>query len=407
MIANARPVAGLRNAACVLLVLVGCATTGERSTPPRAEPERASSLFLVSQDRLSVFADDEDPVAHALDMKDSDYRTWPCGSFGLLVEARDAILPSGFMELPGFVRNLDVVAAADPALTDAAPGGGRMKGMSAIGGRAAREPVDSTRRVWILDRGVDAEHVGVRLDVELSRECAFASPCRPYERDRVAGDHGTMTAALVGSETIGIVPDVQVVSLNVFRADECALEDSTETKPCYVTNVRGYARALCHVAENGRSGDAVVIATTLEDEECGRDLGELRRILEGLAADGFVVSISAGNGQKKAHQWPSCLDDGGTWRVSAYDRECHLDGGSVHGANVNLSAPKGFYSLNARGKRQYYSGTSAAASAAAAILMATEGRPLESCGRLRHDDRDGILEPVACIEPNPPCAESP
>lgn len=228
--------------------------------------------------------------------------------------------------------------------------------------------------------------------------------------------HGTAIAGIIasqpveGSGVVGLAPDVELMSVRVFRSDS-----DQDAEAGFGPSAQKIADGIRYAADHG----ADVINVSLSQES---DSSELRAAVEHAAAAGALVVASAGNRMADEDASDTARYPAGYAQalgVTAADGAGRATDASVHGPQVDVAAPgQDVLTIAANGKDCLYAAEAPAssyatgyASAAAALVVEThpEDSPASIAYRLMatalRDDADarddvngwGFIQPAAAI----------
>ncbi|NJN63857.1 MAG: S8 family serine peptidase [Acidobacteria bacterium] len=290
-------------------------------------------------------------------------------------------------------------------------------GLRALG--ASAEHKKASHRLFVMDSGVDA-HALLNLNSELSRSCPGTEEyCIAKDFNDKPRRHGTLMALVAaarsekvgGLDIHGVVPGLEVVSI---RVTHLLGEEHSELLAA------GIIQALCYVAQTAKRGDGLTLgfsvgARSRSKKTTCSDSNELRLaadILDFIAENKDVhIAVAAGDTSTHEDVFPICAKSEKVRRVSTYDQSCHPASFSPQGPQVNTLAPNALPWTEPSSRRVFgFSGTSAAAPAVAAILVAREG-DLSDCpsgwrgSRRPHGGVSRSCIPVACLSSGPPCGK--
>ncbi|QYH38226.1 S8/S53 family peptidase [Algoriphagus sp. NBT04N3] len=169
-----------------------------------------------------------------------------------------------------------------------------------------------SKRVWIVDTGVDTKHPDIVFDqaeIDLSKSFAMNANDPFVDSD----GHGTAIAGIIGASSAspgsieyhmnGVYPKAKMVSLKVFDNKGKSTENRVKN-------------ALEYVLLNGAKGDIVNLSLGFKQKNPGPDLcssGKIKDKIEALVNNGIHVVMSAGNeGMASSTNFPGCINYEGT-----------------------------------------------------------------------------------------------
>lgn len=224
-------------------------------------------------------------------------------------------------------------------------------------GRCPKNNTSSTKKVWLIDTGVDGNHTELNVDKSLSRSFVDG-----VNYDDVNGNedwHGTHVAGIIGAKQngvgiVGVIPNVSIVALKVIHKKDF--------------KYAGYLDALTYVFEKAGAGDVLNLSI---DETIG-DPAEIEAIKD-IASKGVFVVISAGNSQKDVdlhHIFPATITGDKIYAIASFDQGKTFSNFSNYGSSVSYCAPGGSITSCMPGNRYGIdSGTSMAAPHVTGILL--------------------------------------
>ncbi len=171
--------------------------------------------------------------------------------------------------------------------------------VSSVGGY--KDMSKSSKRVWVVDTGIDMDHPDLNINTELSRNFDQYSNSPDDELG-----HGTHVAGIIGAKDnsigiTGIAAGIEVIAIKVIGAsgegDEWQLID-----------------ALRYVRDNVRSGDIINISLGTEAHRT------INAIVKDFDDYGAIVVVAAGNYGIDADEFsPAKVNRDGVYVVGALD----------------------------------------------------------------------------------------
>ncbi|MGO2518498.1 MAG: S8 family serine peptidase [Microbacterium sp.] len=268
--------------------------------------------------------------------------------------------------------------------------------------------------VAIVDSGIDVGNPHLR-GVQISGVNLVGDGERVDGLSDLTG-HGTAIAGIIasqpveGSGVVGLAPDVELMSVRVFRSDS-----DQDAEAGFGPSAQKIADGIRYAADHG----ADVINVSLSQES---DSSELRAAVEHAAAAGALVVASAGNRKADedapdAARYPAGYAQ--ALGVTAADDAGRATDASVHGPQVDVAAPgQDVLTIAANGKDCLYAAEAPASSyatgyASAAAALVVETHPEDSAASIAYrlmatalrdnaDARDdvngwGFIQPAAAI----------
>lgn len=268
--------------------------------------------------------------------------------------------------------------------------------------------------VAIVDSGIDVGNPHLR-GVQISGVNLVGDGERVDGLSDLTG-HGTAIAGIIasqpveGSGVVGLAPDVELMSVRVFRSDS-----DQDAEAGFGPSAQKIADGIRYAADHG----ADVINVSLSQES---DSSELRAAVEHAAAAGALVVASAGNRKADedapdAARYPAGYAQ--ALGVTAADGAGRATDASVHGPQVDVAAPgQDVLTIAANGKDCLYAAEAPASSyatgyASAAAALVVETHPEDSAASIAYrlmatalrDDADarddvngwGFIQPAAAI----------
>ena len=270
------------------------------------------------------------------------------------------------------------------------PTGFTSRAVTFVGGGA--NPVTTSRKIWIVDSGIDANHQDLRDQLTSGLDISWVTTSVDEANPKIDfSGHGTHCAGLAAGKAFnltlppnpyaigmnGVSPGAQLVSLKVFANDRTARWNWIEG-------------ALEYVAENSRSGDVVSMSLGGYVGSCNAH--RLDVPLANLSGVGVFVVMAAGNGENGVGVYgnkflPGCVDGIahvytiGSMRID-FEYPSIPKSFSVFsnfGSNVDYVAPgEMIFSTFPGDTYAVTSGTSAATAIVAGIIHANGGPPINS-----------------------------
>lgn len=268
--------------------------------------------------------------------------------------------------------------------------------------------------VAIVDSGIDAGNPHL-AGVQISGVDLVGDGERADGLSDLTG-HGTAIAGIIaaqaveGSGVVGLAPDVELMSVRVFRSDS-----DQDAQAGFGPTAQKIADGIRYAADHG----ADVINVSMSQ---AGDSGELRAAVEHAAAAGALVVASAGNreadaGAADAARYPAGYPQ--ALGVTAADASGRATDASIHGPQVDVVAPgQDVLTIAANGKDCLYAADSPASSyatgyATAAAALVVQAHPEDSPASIAYrlmatalrDDADarddvngwGFIQPAAAI----------
>lgn len=237
------------------------------------------------------------------------------------------------------------------------------------------------KTAWVLDTGVDLDHPD--LNVDNSRSKSFVEGKSTADDDN---GHGTHISGVIGAKnnsfgTLGVASNASIVALKILDEDGEGLLSVA-------------LKALAHVRNNGKAGDAMNISMGLEDIS-----QTLEDEVRAVAAKGIFVVIAAGNEGTSANKYsPARTAGSNIFTISAVDSLQHFATFSNYGNDVIDFAAPGVRipSTYINGKYAIMSGTSMAAPHVTGLLLLTNGNITTRGYAI--EDPDGTPDPIAGTE---------
>jgi len=246
-------------------------------------------------------------------------------------------------------------------------------GIDRVGGGAT---YTGTKRIWIIDTGIDLDHEDLNVDTETGK--TFVPRTTTPDDDNGHGTHCAGIAAAIDNTVgvVGVAAGAPVVPVKVL---------DKRGSGAYSTIIAG----VDYVTATGVAGDAVNMslggsAYTALDLE----------VIE-MAAKGLFVALAAGNESDDAdNHSPARANHANIYTISACDKFDVFASWSNYGnPPVDYCAPGvSILSLYKNGGMATMSGTSMAAPHACGVLLATAGNP-KSDGFVSGDP-DGEPDPI-------------
>lgn len=261
----------------------------------------------------------------------------------------------------------------DEVLTQTTPWG-----ITAVGGYADASNI--TRRVWILDTGIDLSHPDLNVNTNLSRSFVTTGQDRNNAND--LNGHGTHVAGIIGAKnnTIGVVGVAAGATLVAVKV----LDRNGSGTISQIVN------GINYVINNGSSGDVVNLSLG------GGASTTLDNAVSNCASYGFYIAIAAGNSSANAGNYsPARVNGARIYTISAHNSSDYFASFSNYGnPPIDYCAP-GVSIYSTYRNRQYatMSGTSMAAPHVAGILLVNNGT-IYTRGYVNNDP-DGTRDPLA------------
>jgi|GEM_PF-6737690 len=224
---------------------------------------------------------------------------------------------------------------------------------------APRQDINSAKKVWLIDGGVDKDHQDLNIDQALSR--SFVDKYSYFEMTGKFSYHGTHVAGIIGARRdhgmmIGVAPNAAIVVLKVVQND---------TIPSYAS----YLDALQTVLDQGKPGDVLNLSI---EHTPGK--AQERDLITRIGAKGIFVVIAAGNDDQDIIQaaiYPAAFTGKNIFTVASCGSGKKFSGFSNYGKpNIIYYAPgEDIYSTIPGNDYDYDSGTSQAAPQVAGLLF--------------------------------------
>ncbi len=242
------------------------------------------------------------------------------------------------------------------------------------------------KRAWVIDTGVDADHVDLNVNEELSRNFTENSLLNDLGifQDNLIEDgngHGTHVAGIIGAKknqtgVIGAAYGAEIVAIKV-------LNDAGQGSSIDLL------QALDYVFKTASTGDVVNLSL-------GGDASDLiDEAVKNLGRKGILVSIAAGNDSENADNTSPARANGiNIYTVSAVSNNFRFANFSNFGnPPIDYAEPGiAIFSTYKKGKYATLSGTSMAAPHLAAILL-INGNTVKTVG-IASSDPDGNADKV-------------
>lgn len=212
-------------------------------------------------------------------------------------------------------------------------------------------------RVAVIDSGIDTGHPDIDPNLNEELSVRFKSgemvrkgePQDEAEFDIHGNGHGTQVAGIIASHGIGLVgvaPDAELVSINIYRDDLPA--GSVWTLSDLLVALE-YARDIdpdvINMSLGGMRGPAECLG--IDDVDSGGYRAALERLTNALAGDDVVMVAGAGNDGASVQtggEWFYPADHHGVVNVSATGPNDALTFYSNYGSRrVDIAAPGGGY----------------------------------------------------------------
>jgi hypothetical protein len=191
-----------------------------------------------------------------------------------------------------------------------------------------KSDLQSTRRVWIVDSGIDPDHEELNVDRNLSKSFTLDK----YYTIKTMGDaHGTHVAGIIGAKAnekgiIGVAPNIGLVAVRV--AQESTVEGDA------------YLEGLKYVLRNASPSDVVNISL---EKTVGSPTE--KRCIQDIANRGIYVVIAAGNGRifpvnlDLTPMYPASFTGRNIYTIASYNEHLEYSGFSAYGNVVRYCAP--------------------------------------------------------------------
>lgn len=308
------------------------------------------------------------------------YRTALRG-FAARVSERGAAAIGGqsfvkYYEKDGVVRTMQ---GRRPPKDDGGGGDGASSQVTPWGVERVGGPQDGTgRTAWVIDTGIDLEHLD--LNVDLGRSANFVTRGKDSPDD--GNGHGTHVGGTIGAknndiDVVGVAADATLVAVRV-------LDNSGSGTFSWVI------AGVDYVAENAAPGDVANMSLGAKSTNTSLD-----EAVSNAARQGILFAIAAGNNGEHAGSYtPARVEHDNVYTVSASNENDHRANWSNWGIPpVDFAGPGvGILSTRKGGGTTTLSGTSMAAPHVAGILLLGG---VGSDGFVNNADPEGNREPIA------------
>ncbi|MDI1322614.1 MAG: S8 family serine peptidase [Algoriphagus sp.] len=226
--------------------------------------------------------------------------------------------------------------------------------------------------VWVIDSGVDQNHLDLRVNSSQSFSKSFVEGEGPYQ-DFIG--HGTHCAGIIGGTGAGN-PGVTGVSAGADIISVKVLDRTGEG------SWSSLVLALDHVIKFAKRGDVILMSLGANVNGCSSETPVLGELIQEIGSRGIFVVMSAGNDSGFAeNNLPGCVNGPNVFTVGSLDSSCQdgISGCSSYsnfGAPVDWAAPGNYiFSTFPGNSYQVMSGSSMSAALVAGIIHARNGAP--------------------------------
>lgn len=242
------------------------------------------------------------------------------------------------------------------------------------------------KRAWVIDTGVDADHVDLHVNKELSRnftENSLLNDLGIFQDNNIkdGNGHGTHIAGIIGAKKnqtgiVGVAFGAEIVAIKV-------LNDAGEGSSIDLL------QALDYVSRTASAGQVVNLSLG------GNASDLIDQAVVNLGRQGILISIAAGNDSESANNTsPARANGNNIYTVSAVGNNYRYANFSNFGnPPIDYAEPGiAIFSTYKGGKYATLSGTSMAAPHLAAILL-VNGSDVKTVG-IASSDPDGNADKV-------------
>jgi subtilisin len=188
--------------------------------------------------------------------------------------------------------------------------------------------LQSNKKVWVLDSGIDRDHEDLNVDRNLSK--SYTSN-EYYDLRTPVDAHGTHVAGIIGARAngkgiIGVAPNIGLVAVRVAQGGK--------------VEGNGYLEGLKYIYRTANPGDVVNISL---QKTAGSPTE--KRSIQDMANRGIHVVIAAGNGPifpinlDLTPIYPAAITGTNIYTIASHNEQPGYSGFSAYGNAVKYCAP--------------------------------------------------------------------